>query len=242
MVNKFWLAALRRVAPCTCQFCGKPSNRDIALCRPCQSDLPANDCCCPVCAEPLPSGIIAPCGRCQQSMPAYRRALVPQLYSYPIDGLIKQLKYQRRLDHLPILATLLRTGVYASLQQHGCPDRLVPVPMHWRRLWSRGFNQAELLALQLAADPLLQPWQLQVDTSLCRRPRPTPALEGLDRSERARCMKNAFSVRGRVDGEYLVIVDDVMTSGATSAALARQLISSGAARVDVWCCARTAAS
>lgn len=241
MVNKLWRACLRHLAPCECQFCGQPSHRDFALCRACQRDLPANDSCCPVCAEPLPHTPYAPCGRCQQSRPPYRQALAPWLYRYPVDGLIKQLKYQRRLHQLPVMATLLRETVGASLRQHGRPDRLLPVPLHWRRLWRRGFNQAELLALQLAKDPQLKPWRLRVDARLCRRPQPTPALEGLDRAARARCMRAAFTARERIDGEYVVIVDDVMTSGATAAAMTRLLLAQGASRVDVWCCARTPA-
>ncbi|MCX2979761.1 ComF family protein [Halieaceae bacterium IMCC14734] len=250
MVNKLWRACLRHIAPCECQFCGQPSQRDVALCSNCQSDLPANRGGCPICAEPLAlsahnphpqSSLQAqPCGRCQQSTPPYQQALAPWLYRYPVDDLIKQLKYQRRLDHLPTLAALLQKDITASLEQHGRPDRLLPVPLHWRRLWRRGFNQAELLALQLTKDPELRPWQLRIDAQLCRRPQPTPALEGLDRAERARCMRAAFTTRARIDGEYVVIVDDVMTSGATATALSRVLLAQGARRVDVWCCARTA--
>jgi ComF family protein len=116
-------------------------------------------------------------------------------------------------------------------------DALVPVPLHWRRLWMRRFNQAAALARAISATsgvPLL------IDT--LKRRKATPQQVGLSRSERAANVQGAFRVpavqRVNVIGRRLVLVDDVLTTGATVDACARALLRAGATRVDVLVFAR----
>jgi ComF family protein len=115
-------------------------------------------------------------------------------------------------------------------------DALVPVPLHWRRLWARRFNQSAALALAISAAA-----RVPVSTAL-KRVRPTPQQVGLSRTERAENMQGAFRVpaaaKAEVVGRRLVLVDDVLTSGATVDACARVLLRAGAAAVDVLVFAR----
>jgi ComF family protein len=239
MVNNYLEMLLDQLAPCACQLCAQASDRGLALCDPCLQSLASNSRACPHCALPCVVDSALPCGQCQQRPPAFSSATVPYLYVHPLDGFIKQLKFSAGLHQLPVLAELMSGPVARALHLHGRPDKVVPVPLHWRRQWRRGFNQASQLALQLCRHPLLQAWSLQVDDRLCTRRRATAAQHGLERSQRQLNIARAFVCSAGVSGLHLAIVDDVMTTGATVEALAREFLRQGASRVDVWCCART---
>ncbi|WP_370516043.1 ComF family protein [Novosphingobium sp. Gsoil 351] len=114
---------------------------------------------------------------------------------------------------------------------------MVPVPLHRWRLWKRGFNQSALLARTIAATPGRT---LAVDALF--RTRATPSLGGLGRNERAKALRGTISVnpvwQPRLRGASVLLVDDVMTSGATSDACVRELLRAGAAKVRIACFAR----
>ncbi|MCZ6830155.1 MAG: phosphoribosyltransferase family protein [Gammaproteobacteria bacterium] len=241
MVNKYLEWLLDQLAPCSCQLCGQATGRPVALCEPCQRSLACNSSACPNCALPSAEAGELPCGHCQQQPPAFASTTAPYLYTQPVDGFIKQLKFSADLCQLPVLAELMSRPMAQALRRHGRPDLLVPVPLHWRRQWRRGFNQASLLARQLRHHPLLRDWSLQVDDRLCTRRRATVAQHGLAPEQRRHNIRQAFSCREYVSDLHVVIVDDVMTTGATVEALAREILNQGARRVDVWCCARTPA-
>jgi ComF family protein len=116
-------------------------------------------------------------------------------------------------------------------------DALVPVPLHWRRLWARRFNQSAALAGVIRAESGIPVWR-----DVLRRVKATPQQVGLTRAARAVNVQNAFRVaeqaRAQVRGRRLLLIDDVMTSGATANACARCLLRAGAARVDVLVFAR----
>ena len=241
MLSNYLEMLLDQLAPGACQLCGQASDRALALCHPCQQALAHNSPACPHCALPLDESGAMPCGQCQQRPPAFSSATAPYLYAHPVDGFLKQLKFTAALHQLPLLAEMMCRPVACALRQHGRPDKVIPVPLHWRRQWRRGFNQASLLAHQLCGHPLLRCWSLQVDDRFCRRRRATAAQHGLERAQRHRNIAKAFECTAAVSGLHLVIVDDVMTTGATAEALAREFLGRGARRVDVWCCARTPA-
>ena len=241
MVNSIAGALLAGLFPNYCVLCGLRSNRSIALCPDCQGELQPNHSCCHRCALPLPQATDtrAPrlCGKCQHSPPPFHRVIAPWIYNEQLAYIIQRWKYggERRLT--PLLGSLW-------LQQVGrlSPvDLLLPVPLHWRRLWQRGFNQSDLLCRQLrCAHPALTGAVLE--NRLVRRHRATAAQSGSNASQRARNLRGAFTARRPCDNLRIAIVDDVLTTGATASAVASVLQAAGASHIEVWCLARTPAS
>lgn len=137
-----------------------------------------------------------------------------------------QLKYGGRSGHAVTAAKAMARVVPAGL------DLLVPVPLHRQRIWTRGYNQAWLIARALGRET-----GLPVAHALERR-RPTPVLRGMGPEARARAVAGAFATIGDVAGRAVGLVDDVFTTGATARACAEALREAGAARVAVICWAR----
>ncbi|MGB1141575.1 MAG: double zinc ribbon domain-containing protein [Halioglobus sp.] len=238
MVNSALLGVIKAIFPQYCILCSLPSHREVPLCRACEQDLPANDRACERCALPL-SGTVqgsappAPlvCGACQVSPPPFTHALAPWLYSDQLAYILQRWKYARDWRLTSLLAYLWQR----EATHYPVPDVLVPVPLHWRKRWRRGANQAELLCRQLQGAGITTP----VNSQLVRRNRPTTAQSQLDAGLRRTNLAGAFTVKGRCDNLTIAIVDDVLTTGATASALAEALLDAGASRVDVWCLART---
>ena len=179
-------------------------------------------------------GADALCGTCAAMSPPFRDARAVMRYGPVARRLVVGLKHADR-THLapPLGAWMARAGKEAC----AAADALVPVPLHRRRLLSRRFNQSVLLALALGRETGLP---VLVD-ALSRR-RATPPQAGLSRYQRRRNVAAAFAVRPRraaaVAGRRLVLVDDVLTTGATAAACARTLRHAGADHVAVLTLAR----
>jgi ComF family protein len=237
--HKLGRQLLDLIAPCYCMVCDLPAQRPIALCRACEAEIATNHPVCARCASPL--AIPAPlCGRCLVKPPPFTRTIAPRLYSPPLSNLIKALKFRGELHLVAALAHLLAIGVAAELEKGPVPDYLVPMPLHWWRHWRRGFNQADLLARALCRHPALLPYELSVANRACLRKVATRPQAGLGAAERATNLRLVMHCPRSVQGLQLAVVDDVMTTGASAAAVANALLAAGASRVDVWCCARTA--
>jgi ComF family protein len=165
--------------------------------------------------------------------PAYARARAAVRFDEVARSLVHALKYGDRLDLAPPLG---RWMAKAGEELLDGADALVPVPLHWRRLWARRFNQSAALANAISAVA-----GVAVTTPL-KRVKPTPQQVGLSKAERAQNVQGAFRVaaagRPEVIGRRLVLVDDVLTSGATVDGCARALLRAGAAQVDVLVFAR----
>ena len=238
MVNRFTRWLLDGLFPQSCRLCGLASGRDIPLCRPCQQALPRNWHSCAQCALPLPPAEVKLriCGRCQQQPPAFDAVRAPWLYDTQLAALITPWKYQRDQRLTPLLATLLLTG-----EPHAPPpDLLIAMPLHWRRLLWRGFNQSE----ELLAATVVQRRALAVACSSalrCTRQTHRPAHSGLNARQRSALPADAFTVQGRCDNLRVALVDDVLTTGATAHSLSMQLKAAGASHIEVWCIARTPA-
>lgn len=238
MVNKLKDLVLDGLFPFQCELCRLPSGRELGLCVSCQSELPHNLAPCSLCALPLPGGQLT-CGPCLKRAPTYHHCTAPLLYEAEIIGFVQRLKYLRDMSMVPLLGSQMIPPILRNLARGPRPDYLLPMPLHWRRLWARGYNQSERLAHFLARHPELDSWKLQVDRRLCRRNRATAPQKGLDRASRQRNLLGAFTASARVQNLHIAVVDDVMTTGASAEFLAQALVDMGAHRVDIWCCART---
>jgi ComF family protein len=166
--------------------------------------------------------------------PAYGRARAAVRYDDVARKLVHAFKYGDRLDLTP---TLGRWMARAGHELLGEADALVPVPLHWRRLWTRRFNQSAALAREISAAG-----NVAVADALLKRVKATAQQVGLSRTERAANVQGAFRVppdaKAEVAGRKFVLVDDVLTSGATLDACARALLRAGAAQVDALVFAR----
>jgi ComF family protein len=170
--------------------------------------------------------------------PAYGRARAAVRYDDVARDLVHRLKYGDRLD---LAADMGRWMARTGRELLDEADALVPVPLHWRRLWGRRFNQAAALARAAAADR-----GIPVLTSALKRRRATAQQVGLSRSARTSNVQGAFAVtadgKAAICDKRLVLVDDVLTSGATVDACARALLRAGAGNVDVLVFARVVAA
>ncbi len=168
--------------------------------------------------------------------PAYNRARAAVRFDEISRALVHALKYGDRLDLAPMMGRWIGQAGRELLAD---ADALVPVPLHWRRQWARRFNQSAMLAKAIAAES-----GVPMTPGALKRVKPTAQQVGLSRSERAINVQGAFKVpepaKAAVMGRRLVLVDDVLTSGATIEGCARALLRAGAANVDVLIFARVA--
>lgn len=161
--------------------------------------------------------------------PAYHRARAAVRYDEVARTMVHALKYQDRTDLAPTMGRWMARAGRELLTE---ADALIPVPLHWRRAWSRRYNQSGALAGVIGKSA-----NLPVVGDALRRVRPTLQQVGLSRTDRARNVQGAFKVlsehRSAVQGRRIVLIDDVLTSGATVDACARALLRARAASVDV---------
>lgn len=166
--------------------------------------------------------------------PAYQRARAAVRYDDVARTLVHTLKYQDRTDLAPTMGRWMARAGHELLSE---ADALIPVPLHWRRSWSRRYNQSGALAGIISRET-----RLPVIGNALQRVRPTLQQIGLSKSERALNVQGAFKVplekKSSVQGRRIILVDDVLTSGATVDACARALLRARAAQVDVLVFAR----
>ena len=150
-------------------------------------------------------------------------------YAFPVDAALKALKFRRRLDYVPAFAELLWR---ASKELSDDIDALLPVPLHWQRHATRGFNQAFELCRTLRARSAIP--------VLCNfhRARATSFQSGLDADARRRNIQHAFTLRGKVSAQHVLIIDDVITTGETCRQLAELVLAAGVEKVSVLAVAR----
>jgi len=169
--------------------------------------------------------------------PAYNRARAAVRFDEISRALVHALKYGDRLELAPMMG---RWMSHAGRELLADANALVPVPLHWRRLWARRFNQAAMLAATISVESGVP----GAAAAALRRVKATAQQVGLTRAERAANIQGAFRVpdegKAAVVGRRLVLVDDVLTSGATVEGCARALLRAGAANVDVLIFARVA--
>jgi ComF family protein len=232
-------AAVDYALPPRCPGCGVIVGRDRQFCLTCWSSLQFLDGpACAHCSVPLPGALpggLMACGACLASPPPFDGAPAAVAYG-PVARIVAlRLKYGRRTGHARLMAQLMTRQLAALGEAEAM--LLIPVPLHRWRLWSRGFNQAALVA-----DELARLADVPRDHHLLLRTRTTPSLRGKGRKERERIVAGAFALasdaKARAAGRHLVLVDDVHASGATLRAAAQVLKRNGAARVSALTWAR----
>jgi ComF family protein len=198
--------------PLRCVFCGTRTREpERYICAGCFGDLQQLPSPPPPTASPLEFDV------------------APMAYAFPIDVAIKALKFRRRLFYAPAFAELLYTAADALPDDI---DAILPVPLHWRRRWFRGFNQAVEIAKPVAK---------HLGVSLIKnvhRQKATRFQSGLSAKERAKNLQSAFVVRGALRFQHVLIIDDVMTTGTTVRHLARVLKRAGVKQVSALAVAR----
>ncbi len=231
--------AERWLLPPTCIVCGdgtaQARHRALDLCHECADDFPHNLFACLRCGEPLPANSPRDieCGRCLKKPPRYDRAFCAFRYDYPVDHLIRALKFHGRLPYGRVLGELF-AGTVARTRSTPWPEMMIPVPLAAARFRARGFNQAieigrtieRRLGIPLRAD-------------IAVRIRDTREQAGLDRKERRKNLRGAFAVAEKLAAKHIAILDDVITTGSTANELARTLRRAGATLIEVWAVART---
>jgi ComF family protein len=190
---------------------------------------------CARCALAVPAGQSL-CGACLIHPPPYSHAVAAFDYAFPWDALIARFKFNAALDLATLLARQLGEAVQRA--QVPAPNLLLPVPLSEARLRERGYNQAWELARRLA-----NRLDCPTDAGMLLRVKETPHQTTLPPAERAANVKGVFAVEplrvAELRGRDVALVDDVMTTGATLAELARGVVNAGAASVQVWVVART---
>jgi ComF family protein len=234
LVTTPFRAVIDVVLPPRCPCCGEIVDGDDRFCANCFGQLHAlgpPQCAC--CGVPLPheGDAAAQCGACLSAPPTFQRARAPFAYGGPARQLVLALKHGRRLHLARMMArAMLRTA--GELPEDAV---IVPVPSHRWRLFQRGFNQAAEIARHLSRQ---SGRPLAVDA--LARTRATPNTKGLTRKARQKNVQGAFRVAhaDQIKGRTIVLVDDVMTTGATVSACAEKLAKAGARQVEVLTYAR----
>ncbi|MEO1160091.1 MAG: ComF family protein [Pseudomonadota bacterium] len=230
--RRFAADVLDMVLPVTCSVCERPVSGAGGLCEACWARLE-------MISEPVCDAYGAPfvfeegdgavSARAIASPPVWNRARGAVLFNDCSQQLVHALKYRDRHE---VVRSMARMMVHAGRDVILDADIIAPVPLHRWRLWSRRYNQAALLAGEIGA-------MAGVDTTadLIKRQRNTRSQVGLGEGQRSRNVKGAFSVPGArvpdVLGQRVLLVDDVLTSGATANECARVLKRAGAVHVDV---------
>ena len=217
--------------PPRCAGCGAIVDEVHSFCPPCWTQVQfLGDSGCSTCGMPLEATDAELCGVCVAKPPRIQRTRSAVAYDDLSRSIALRLKYGRKVALARTMARYM-----AQLVRDSDEPILVPVPLHRSRLWQRGFNQAALVAGELA-----RATGYRFDPHLLRRVKRTPALKGMSLRQRRKVVAGAFQVNPSADlaGRTVVLIDDVLTTGSTANACARALQKAGAGRVELVSWAR----
>jgi ComF family protein len=216
--------------PSNCPACGNVSDvfHHSPICVSCWSGIkkysgPA----CKICAMPFTSEYGEVCSKCLKKAPFFSRVINYGLYEGVLAEAISHLKFYKLKRLAKPLGSLLFIFDFSGF------DGIIPVPLSIRSLRERGFNQSLLIARVIS-----KKFNIPLLMDNLRKIKETPPQIGLSAKERLLNLKNAFEVRGSIQGLRLLLVDDVMTTGATVAECSRELMKAGAKEVTVLTLAR----
>ncbi|MEZ5538649.1 MAG: ComF family protein [Pseudomonadales bacterium] len=217
-----------------CLLCRRTLRGIKPLCAVCEHHLPWNTQACLRCAIPLVA-TEKYCGHCLQSPPIFSSAVCAFRYEEPVAGLLNRYKHSGQLACGHWLAHSLAQHIRDS-ERAGVlilPECILPVPLHWRRLQQRGFDQGAEIARVLARQ-----LHLPLSRALARQ-RNTDSQQGLSRQQRQTNLNEAFILQRPLPYRRVAVVDDVLTTGSTATEIVRVLSAAGVDEVQVWAIART---
>jgi len=219
----------------SCVLCDTTVNREVSICDACQADLPTISQACKICGIPLNKTQLI-CGQCLKAPPEVDYSVNLYHYEAPVDYLIMELKFGQKLSYAAILGFLLKQQLLKN-NLKDLPDALLPVPLHKKRLIKRGFNQSLEIAKIVAKE-----LKIPIEYQLIQRNKVTRAQTELNIKQRKRNIKGCFNLQNENERmpafQHVVIIDDVVTTGATTNELAKVLKNTGVKKVGVWSIAR----
>ncbi len=231
MVNNWFNIIQDCLFPPTCILCNLSCNHSDDLCDACAINFKKNTNGCSCCASTLEIDASArTCGKCLSNPPAYDKTHAPFVYQSGIRHLIQTLKFNNNYKNARLLGNLIADSVINSAT---FPELIMPVPLHPIRYRQRGFNQSLEIARTVS-----KRLSIPLDYSSCQRKKYTLQQSALPAKQRQKNLRNAFTVCRAIPARHVVIVDDVMTTGATANEMAKTLKKAGVSRVDIWVCAR----
>lgn len=221
--------------PPVCLLCRQALRASVLFCSTCfETIIPITSPRCLRCDLPFAAvdGGDHLCQSCLLHPPPFLWAKSVGIYEETLRQAVHKFKYEGEFNLDRPLAALMEDAMQGVLEDYR-PDLLLPVPLYITRLRQRSYNQALLLAKALGRS-----WQLPVASRLLLRIRPTPPQIGLKAAQRRRNLRDAFAVSRPLQGERVLLIDDVMTTGATARECSRVLLDGGAGEVAVAVLAR----
>ncbi len=220
--------------PRLCLLCHAITRNDFNFCSDCYQELPWQQHYCLGCAMPLATHeTLFSCGHCLKESFYFDECHSLLRYDYPIPYCISQLKFQKQFIYAAAFGKLMAQKIAAYYDLNKKPDIIIAVPLHHKRYQERGFNQA----LEIAK-PIAKQLTIPLGSDLCLRPKATPPQSQLSRKARLSNIKDAFVLRKNILPKHILLIDDVITTGATVNELSKILKQAGVKQIDIWACAR----
>ncbi len=225
--------------PAACVVCGQDAECEYSICNDCEQTLPRLNECCRRCGIEVKGSLTIDscCGSCLHKPPNFNFCKSIYSYTSPINKLVASFKFSARFDIGYSLSRILAremNNYYRTIEK---PQILIPVPLHWKRLRSRGFNQASEIGKVVSTQ-----CQIPIQESVLIKTRSTlPQIEMASALARRSNLRGAFSLRQSEPMKtvtHIALIDDVVTTMATAETLATLLQDVGVHRIDVWCLAR----
>lgn len=222
--------------PTECLRCKRMGSYQINnICGPCYQEIPRIKNSCIRCGTAMPESVLD-CGRCITNHNQLNQSLIACPYISPLDRWIPELKDQRNFRSAPALQQLVSERLCSAAPLD--IDLVLPMPIHWTRRCRRGYNQCETLA-----KPLAKKFNLILRCDILKRSRRVHSQRGLNISERSRNQKESFYISKKsaecLKGRKILLVEDIVTTGATVAEATKTLQAAGAKSVTLVAVART---
>jgi ComF family protein len=223
-------------SPPTCETCSNLVKAIPSLCESCRQNLKPLKAHCEICALPFESLASSPhrCAECLRKPPSFNKVTSVFEFAGPIIPLLHGFKFGRRMELARLLAIESREK-FSEVLESFQPDLLLPIPLSWWRRFRRGFNQSYLLT-----DGLIKQLKLNIPILTGMKRKQTAPQAKKSREERLKALKQAFrlSSKNSIKGKTILVIDDIMTTGATAQSVSSLLKKSGAREIQVFTIAR----